>query len=45
VIGSLSDPETTLAGLEAWGIHMTGLCQLYLFPGDHFFILKQAARD
>lgn len=42
VLGGLYDPETTREGLEAWAIQTTGSWRLHMFPGDHFFVLKQA---
>lgn len=41
VLGGLYDPETSREGLEAWAIQTTGSCRLHMFPGDHFFVLKQ----
>ncbi|QHP66043.1 thioesterase (plasmid) [Bradyrhizobium sp. LCT2] len=42
VLGGLYDPETSREGLEAWANQTTGSCRLHMFPGDHFFVLKQA---
>lgn len=36
--GGLEDPGVPRDTLEAWRIHSSGPCRVYLYPGGHFFI-------
>lgn len=37
-LGGVSDPETTVEGLDAWRQHTKSFFKLRLFPGEHFFL-------
>lgn len=37
-----SDPKTTLAEANAWASHTTGLFDVQVFPGGHFFLTDHA---
>src|ERR1700731_1978649 len=37
-LGGVSDPETSMEGLDAWRQHTTAFFKLRMFPGEHFFL-------
>jgi medium-chain acyl-[acyl-carrier-protein] hydrolase len=37
-LGGVSDPETTVEGLDAWRQHTDSSFKLRIFPGEHFFL-------
>jgi surfactin synthase thioesterase subunit len=43
VLTGTADPMTTLAEAHGWRQHSTGPVDVQVFPGDHFFLVDQAA--
>jgi surfactin synthase thioesterase subunit len=37
-----SDPQTTLDEAEAWADHVTGPCDVQVFPGGHFYLEEKS---
>jgi medium-chain acyl-[acyl-carrier-protein] hydrolase len=42
VLGGDEDPYVSREALEAWRAYTTSFCKLELFPGDHFFYLRDS---
>lgn len=38
ILGSAADPEVALDELQQWGRHTHAGAQVFVFPGDHFFV-------
>jgi medium-chain acyl-[acyl-carrier-protein] hydrolase len=41
VLGGLEDEHASREKIEPWRLQTTGVCKLYMLPGDHFFINHQ----
>ncbi len=44
IYGGLADQTTSLAELQAWQVQTTKECNLYMMPGDHFFLQDARTR-